>query len=368
MIRRPTDVEPVVQAGPSQHKPARPAEHPNSYAGMLKEWSRPLSKALLSLCIACFVVAGGCTTPGAHHALLQKGQAPALSPKLLAVYMPWFGDHTHMDVGYSSQDLAVLRKQIQQARHMGISAFVVDWYGESRTYSDHNFALLQEAASENHFQVALLYNESEDEDSQATDAAIAAFDKAYKDYFGPSAKYHDAYLTYDGHPMMFIFPMSGLIDWDRVRDHCSGWDRPPLLIYKDHPSEQFANDFAGSYAWVQPGPGGWAADGSNWGEQYLDNFYRTMRNKHPDKIVVGGAWPGFDDSAAKWGLNRHMQSACGKTFDTTLNLYQRYYDSSNPIPFLLIETWNDYEEGTAIERRSADCASGSGSPSQSAPY
>jgi hypothetical protein len=328
-----------------------------------------LSKALLSLCIACFVVAGGCTTPGAHHALLQKGQAPALSPKLLAVYMPWFGDHTHMDVGYSSQDPAVLRKQIQQARHMGISGFVVDWYGESRTYSDHNFALLQEAASENHFQVALLYNESEDEDSQATDAAIAAFDKAYKDYFGPSAKYRDAYLSYDGRPMMFIFPKSGHIDWDRVRDHCSGWDKPPLLIYKDHPSEQFANDFAGSYAWVQPGPGGWAADGSNWGEQYLDNFYRTMSNKHPDKIVVGGAWPGFDDSAAKWGLNRHMQSACGKTFDTTLNLYQRYYDSANPIPFLLIETWNDYEEGTAIERRSAaECASGSASPSQSAPH
>jgi len=29
-----------------------------------------------------------------HHSVLQDGQAPALSPKLLAVYMPWFGDHT----------------------------------------------------------------------------------------------------------------------------------------------------------------------------------------------------------------------------------------------------------------------------------
>jgi hypothetical protein len=290
-----------------------------------------------------------------------------MSPKLLAVYMPWFGDHTHMDVGYSSEDPAVLRKQIQQARHMGISGFVVDWYGESRPYSDHNFALLQEAASENHFQVALLYNESEDEDAQATDSAIAALDKAYKDYFGPTAKFRDAYLTYDGRPLMFIFPKSGHVDWNRVREHCSGWDRQPLLIYKDQPAEQYANDFAGSYAWVQPGPGGWVADGSNWGEGYLDNFYKTMRNKHPDKITIGGAWPGFDDSAAKWGLNRHMQSSCGKTFDTTLNLYQRYFDSSSPIPFLLVETWNDYEEGTAIERRKAsECGSGSGNATQSA--
>jgi hypothetical protein len=310
-----------------------------------------LPRSLLSLTMALFVMASGCTTP--HHTLLQNAQAPGTFPKLLAVYMPWFGDHTHMDVGYSSQDPAVLRKQIEEARHRGISAFVVDWYGESNLYSDHNFALLQQAASDAHFQVALLYNEAEDEDAEATDAEIASLDKAYKQYIGPTAKYRDAYLSYEGRPVIFIFPKSGHVDWNRVRQHCSDWENPPLLIYKDQPPAQFAEDFAGSYAWVQPGAGGWAQDGSNWGEQYLENFYKTMANKHPDKIAVGGAWPGFDDSAAKWGLNRHMQSACGKTLDQTLNLYQRYYDSAKPLPFLLIETWNDYEEGTAIEHRTA---------------
>jgi hypothetical protein len=307
-------------------------------------------------------MAGGCTTSGVHRTLKQSGLSPALSPELLAVYMPWFGDHSHMDVGYSSQDPPLLRKQIQQARRMGIAAFVVDWYGESRPYSDHNFALLQEAASESHFQVALLYNEAEDQDSEATDSAIAAFDKAYAQYFGPSAKYRDAYLTYDGRPMIFIFPKSGHIDWNRVRQHFSSWDRQPLLIYKDEPASQFANDFAGSYAWVQPGPGGWAPDGSNWGEKYLKNFYNTMKNKHPDKIAIGGAWPGFDDSAAKWGLNRHIQRGCGKTLDETMSVYRQYYDSSSPLPFLLLETWNDYEEGTAIERQPANnCGTGNAS-------
>jgi hypothetical protein len=320
-----------------------------------------LRKALLGLSMAFFVIVTGCTTPGLRHAMQQNAHAPGESPKLLAVYMPWFGDHSHVDVGYSSQDPAVLRKQIQQARRMGISGFVVDWYGESRPYLDHNFSLLQQTASESHFQVALLYNEAEDEDVQATDAAIAALDKAYKAYIGPGAKYRDAYLTYNGRPVVFVFPKSGHIDWNRIREHCGNWDAAPLLIYKDEPPAEFANDFAGSYAWVQPGLGGWTADGSNWGEQYLKNFYKTMKDQHPDKIVIGGAWPGFDDSAAKWGLNRHIQSACGKTFDNTLNFYQRYYDDSNPLPFLLIETWNDYEEGTAIERRTAaDCGSGGG--------
>jgi hypothetical protein len=72
---------------------------------------------------------------------------------------------------------------------------------------------------------------------------------------------------------------------------------------------------------------------------------------------VGAAWPGFDDSAAKWGLNRHMQSRCGQTLEDTLHLDNRYFDASNPLAFVMIETWNDYEEGTAIERLNfAKCA------------
>jgi len=215
---------------------------------------------------------------------------------------------------------------------------------------------LQQTAAESHFHVALLYNEAEDENSQATDDALASFDKAYKAYIGPEAPYRDAYLTYEGRPVVFIFPKRGHTDWNRVREHCQSWQTPPLLLYKDQPPPEFAADFAGSYAWVQPGSEGWSSDGSNWGEAYLDNFYRTMRNKHPDKIAVGAAWPGFDDSGAKWGLNRHMQNRCGRTFEDTLGLYRRYYDAENPLPFLLIETWNDYEEGTAIERRTtANC-------------
>ncbi len=286
-----------------------------------------------------------------QSSLQQTSHAPAPMPKLLAVYMPWFGNHTHMDVGYSSNDGSVLRKQIHEAKSMGISAFVVDWYGESEPYSDHNFGLLQRAAKQNHFQVALLYNEPQDEDAQSTDGAIAAFDKAYNAYIGPTAKYREAYLTYQGRPLIFIFPKQGHVDWNRVREHCANWAAAPMLIYEDVPPAPLANDFDGSFAWVQPGTSGWAADGSNWGEQYLQNFYKTMTTEHSNKIAIGGAWPGFDDSAAKWGLNRHMQSGCATTFDATLHLYQRYYDAGNPLPFILIATWNDYEEGTAIERR-----------------
>ena len=73
-----------------------------------------------------------------------------------------------------------------------------------------------------------------------------------------------------------------------------------------------------------------------------------MTTKYADKIAIGAAWPGFDDSRASWGLNRHMDARSGKTFEETLGFYRRYYSDSNPLPFLLIETWNDYEEGQPL--------------------
>jgi hypothetical protein len=50
-----------------------------------------------------------------------------------------------------------------------------------------------------------------------------------------------------------------------------------------------------------------------------------------------------------------MDTRCGRTFEDSLRVFRRYYSDRNPLPFLLIETWNDYEEGTAIERGLDTC-------------
>ena len=70
---------------------------------------------------------------------------------------------------------------------------------------------------------------------------------------------------------------------------------------------------------------------------------------------MGAAWPGFDDRKASWSENRFMDSRCGKTFEESLRLWRKFYSSSDPLPFLLVVTWNDYEEGTAIERGTGTC-------------
>ena len=38
-----------------------------------------------------------------------------------------------------------------------------------------------------------------------------------------------------------------------------------------------------------------------------------------------------------------------------LRLFRRYFNDAHPLPFLMIDTWNDYEEGTAIEKGTGQC-------------
>jgi hypothetical protein len=335
---------------------------------ILPNWRQPEElpelltiKAMLNRVSTTFLLLSllphGCFGPGRSHALRLTHRAVGSAPQTIAVYEAWFGHPKHISVGYSSQDPAVISKQIRQAKAMGISAFVVDWYGDREPFIDRAYALMQMEAERNQFQVAMMYDESNEEDG-ATDEALADFTMFHDTYLSPKSPGHQAYLTYEGRPVIFIFPKGGHTDWNRVRALVNKWNPAPLLIYENLPGA-YPDAFDGFYAWISPGDKGWAADGGNWGEQYLNDFYQTMQTKYSDKIVVGGAWASFDDSKASWGLNRRISARCGQTFSDTSNLWRRYFASDDLLPFVMVETWNDHEEGTAIEDGIPSCGSGS---------
>jgi hypothetical protein len=294
-----------------------------------------------------FLLPHGCFGPGLSQEVRLKHRATGQSPQTIALYEAWFGHPRHISVGYSSHDPGTIASQILRAKAMGISAFVVDWYGDREPFIDRSYALVQTMAADNKFQVAMMYDETDGEDG-ATDQAIADFTMFHDTYLSAKAPGHEAYLTYEQRPVIFIFPKGRHTDWNKVRARVDRWSPQPLLIFENLPGPDAAA-FDGFYAWINPGEKGWAADGSNWGEQYLGDFYQTMRSKYPDKIIVGGAWSSFDDSKAPWGLNRHISARGGQTFAETSSLWHKYVSADDPLPFVMIETWNDYEEGTAVE-------------------
>jgi len=282
-----------------------------------------------------------------------KYRAAGTTPQIIALYEAWFGFPKHISVGYSSQDPGVIKKQIHEAKEAGITAFVVDWYGDREPFIDRSYALMQQIAAKKNFRVAMMYDET-DAEVGATDEAIADFTMFHDTYLSPKSPGSKAYLTYDGRPVIFVFPKGGHTDWDKVRALVNTWNPVPFLINENLPG-RYAADFDGYYAWISPGKPGWAPDGSNWGSSYLSNFYQTMRDKYPDKIIVGGAWASFDDKQASWGLNRRIDPRCGQTLADTFNMWRSEFPPDDPFPFLMIETWNDYEEGTAVERGIPSC-------------
>ena len=295
--------------------------------------------------LGLLLLSHGC--PGPSQQVRLKYQATGKSPEVLALYEAWFGPANHAAVGYSSHDAKVIHTQIQKAKQMGISGFVVDWYGDRESFIDQSYALVQSQAAKQKFHVAMMYDESSQEEG-ATDQVIADFTMFHDTYLAPGAAGNEAYLTYQGRPVILVFPHGTHTDWAKVRSVVNKWSTPPWLIQENLPGPH-PEAFDGFYPWLNPGPQGWLADGSNWGESYLADFYKNMSEKYADKIIVGGVWAKFDDTKASWSLNRHIAERCGQTYRDTIDVSRKYFPADQVIPFLMIETWNDYEEGSAVE-------------------
>jgi hypothetical protein len=296
----------------------------------------------------------GCEASPAPAELKYKALGP--TPQVLALYEAWFGEPKHIAVGYSTRNPDTIRDQIRKAKEVGVTGFVVDWYGNRDSFVDQSYQVIQTVAAKNKFTVAMMYDEGEAEEG-ATDQVISDLTMFHDTYLLNNSPGHQAYLTYRGRPVILVFPHGNGTDWAQVRTAVNQWSSPPWLIQENLPGPH-PDAFDGFYPWVNPGPDGWAADGHNWGGRYLADFYKNMAEKYSDKIVMGGAWPQFDDRKASWSLNRHISARCGETYRDSLELWKKYFPAGQVIPFMLIETWNDYEEGSAIESGIPTCPNG----------
>jgi hypothetical protein len=285
---------------------------------------------------------------------------------VLAEYQVWYGLPSHRcafsgepllpnERPYDSRDHDVISRHIQEAKERGISGFVVDWYGQEddvaneveRGFMDQATERLFEEAEEQGFLIALLYDEgtvtsAESDPAMYASRVISDLQYAEQQYFASSA-----YLKINGRPALFIFPYDNVdpfLDWMDIRAHLSA---PVTLIDKDpNPLEpEHDANFDGFYAWVTATNGQWHPEGLEWGQEYLEWFYPTMQfGPYADKVAVGGVWPGFDDSLAPWGQDRFMAHFGTTIHDQTLALAE-----ANNVEYIMVGTWNDFEEGTDIE-------------------
>ena len=282
---------------------------------------------------------------------------------VMAHWMGWFGlpNHRQPVPPYRSTDPATIDRQIAAAQGMGIDGFIVDWYGPAtglalgneadRAFIDQaTQALFAQAQNTPDFRVALMY----DYDALRDVSPTLRTTRMMSDLHYALGAYltHSVYLTHDERPLLFLFPYDDVTPDVRL-DQVTAAISPAnvSLVYQNPRTGSAILPYVdGFFAWVQPTfYDAWQADGSDWGSGYLDWFYQTMAAPtlpYSQMLTVGAVWPGFNDTLAPWRAwsPRFIAQREGQTWDNTWNLALDHQP-----PIVQIATWNDWEEGTAIE-------------------
>lgn len=290
------------------------------------------------------------------HTLLYPGH----TTKVLAHYLPWWADPESrgVSVGYRSDDPAQALRTFKDMQARGVDGLIVDWYGQKKTdgqpdpidlawrksmpelakFPDLSFSIMVDSGT---------YNFNRCKGCDVTQSILSQLDYITRTYFSSRQ-----YLRYNGHPVLFEFGLdwSGKVDWSRIQA------AHPEISWVHIHKQGFDRDFsAGAFVWVAPGFAAKKVSVANLSE--LKEFYRYARTE-PTKIATGGVFKGFDDLLASWAKpeeKHYMPQACGDTWLQTFDLVNQNYSASRQLPFLQLITWNDYEEGTALESGIDSC-------------
>jgi hypothetical protein len=285
------------------------------------------------------------------HSLLY----PGATTKVIAHFMPWWGDPKHIKVGYSSHDPAQIHRQIADMISRGVDGTIIDWYGP-KDFTDQTAKLVM-AEVEQHpgFTFAIMVDKGAIANSPCTGCNPQQTLVSLVQYVEQTYISSPSYMRVNGQPLITNFDMdlTYTVDWAAVKAASS---TNPDFIFQ-HKGGFTHVVSGGSYSWV-------IVNVTDEGMDYLSQFYGAGMAS-PGKETIGAAYKGFNDTLASWGENRITSQQCGQTWLQTFNKINSLYNSTNQLDAVQLVTWNDYEEGTELETGIDNCVSLSASLSGS---
>ena len=273
---------------------------------------------------------------------VQQLLYPGSTTKVFAELQPWFGGSNHMNVGYHSDDPAQVHSQVEDMISRGINGTIIDWFGPNANITSAATILVQkEAEAHPGFQFAIM------EDSGALSGAALANNcdvtaQLISDLQFISTQFvsSPAYMQVGGKAPVFMFGVTQFfIDWSKVLPTV-----PANMILLFRGKEGLQQSFAGgAFQWIDMN----STDPFDMQLSALNNFYTAAQAA--GRPAVGAAFKGFDDSQARFGLNRQIHHQCGQTWLDTFQQTVNFFSPNHQLETLQIATWNDYEEATEIE-------------------
>jgi PKD repeat protein len=282
---------------------------------------------------------------------------PGSTAKIYAHFVPWFGFGDHMRIGYASNDVAQVQKQVNDMVSRGLDGAIIDWYGRGEFsknfvfYDQASQMLMQQAELHPGFQFAIMYDAGALKVCAATvgcDLTQTMIDDL--NYVNTTYEGSPAYLVANGRPVIYFFGDSAYtIDWPRVRASVAG---NPEFIFRNNGGFTHTQS-SGAFSWIAPHPAGsTSTDIPSIG--YLNSYYTSALN-HPTMYSTGSGYKGFNDTLALWGSGRFIDQQCGQTWLQTLAEEGKYYSTNKQQTGIQLVTWNDYEEASEIETGIDNC-------------
>jgi len=275
------------------------------------------------------------------HSLLY----PGATTQVFAHLMLWWGESSHINVGYSSRDPSQVQRQITDMISRGIQGVVLCWYGPNNDIDQAAQLVMKEAEKHPGFNVFIMIDTGAIQwDScsgcSAQEALVANLQYLQQTYFSSPA-----YLKFQGRPVVtnFDIDLHYSVDWTAAG---AVLNPSPVFLFQNSAGFSHANS-QGAYSWVIP-------TNNDLGMGYLNQFYTTGRT-FPNDMTVGAVYKGFNDTLASWSSNRIMGQQCGQTLLQTFSEINSLYNSNDQLPALGLVTWNDYEEGTELETGIDNC-------------
>ncbi len=253
------------------------------------------------------------------------------------------GDYPTVGI-YDSYDMDIWEYHILLAWACDVDAFVVNWYGKD-SYEQTPTKGLLDAAQRLYeryghlgfdFRIIISYNENASgtiDDNLHFIAENILVHSAYwgvrenttKPLFVFCEKQQDCYLRfYEAAKRILPEDVQIFLNWNQHHQ--------TMAPYVD-----------GFYPWVQATNGNWDPNGKEWGEGYLEEYYRMAPSYSP-QYFIGATWPGYDDRQWIFSQNRYIDR------QDTLVYHWTWEDAFEYQPdWLLIESWNTFINSTHIE-------------------
>jgi hypothetical protein len=327
------------------------------------------------------LVSSGAQAPGSAYGRVSKVPMSTLLPGYdVPVFVEtqnwWGGESAHIDNGEVSSNAMQIANQVADHVSRGIAGQIADWYGPGTTADlALPFVMSDAEASEGKYSFAVMIDAGYFTYACGNTVGCLNSGLAYiATHYGSSP----AYLKdSSGHPLVFFFvndyypAQYGILSQPGI-----DYSNTRFVMYEPNgfPGQDAPNTI-GEYDWVNPsdtsyvkttGSKGSFASAPDFGFDDVTGFFNTA-TKNPGSTAVSAVYKGFDDNLANWSGNRIIDQQCGMTWLQTFHHTGSYGGSAtyvaslndlelgHRVDFVMVDTWDDYEEGTEIETGIDNC-------------